>query len=74
MCGCLLHAPYWGLTHNPGMCPDWESNLQPFGLQAGTQSTEPYQSGLYICFIRICQEQFAYFVPCQQGTKVASVT
>ena len=20
-------------THNLGMCPDWDSNLQPFGLQ-----------------------------------------
>ena len=32
-------------AHNPGMCPDWESNQRPFGLQAGTQSTEPHQSG-----------------------------
>ena len=22
------------LAHNPGMCPDWESNQWPFGLQA----------------------------------------
>ena len=34
------------LAHNPGMCPDWESNQQPFGSQAGTQSTEPHQPGL----------------------------
>ena len=34
------------LAHNPGMCPDWESNQQPFGLQAGAQSTEPHQPGL----------------------------
>ena len=34
-------------AHNPGMCPDWESNQRPFGSQAGTQSTEPYQPGLY---------------------------
>ena len=27
------------------MLPDWESNPQPFGLQAGTQSTEPHQPG-----------------------------
>ena len=26
MCGCLSHAPYWDLAHNPGLCPDWESN------------------------------------------------
>ena len=30
---------------NPGTCPDWESIQQPFGLQAGTQSTEPHQPG-----------------------------
>ena len=39
--------PTGDLDHNPGMCPDWESNFRPFGSQAGTQSTEPYQSGLY---------------------------
>ena len=40
------HRPPTGdLVHNPGMCPDWESNQQPFGLQAGAQSTEPHQPG-----------------------------
>ena len=34
------------LAHNPGLCLDWESNLQPFGSQAYAQSTELYQSGL----------------------------
>ena len=38
------------LAHNPGMCPDWESNRQPLSLQASTQSTEPHQPGL-ACFI-----------------------
>ena len=33
MCGCLSHAPYWGLDLNPGTCCDWESNQQPFGSQ-----------------------------------------
>ena len=28
------------LAPNPGMCSDWELNWQPFGSQAGTQSTE----------------------------------
>ena len=42
MCGCLSHAPYQG----PGMCPNWESNRQPFGSRAGTQSTEPHHLGL----------------------------
>ena len=26
-------APTGDLACNPGMCPDWESNWQPFGLQ-----------------------------------------
>ena len=26
VCGCLSHAPYRGLAHNPGICPDWELN------------------------------------------------
>ena len=34
------------LACNPGMCSDWESNQRPFGSQADTQSTEPYQPGL----------------------------
>ena len=52
MCGCFLHAPYWGsnLAHNPGMCPDWELNQQPCGSQDSTQSTEPHQPGLYYDF------------------------
>ena len=42
-------APLTGdLACNPGMCPDWESNQQPFGLQAGTQSTELHQPGLIL--------------------------
>ena len=37
-------------AHNPSMCPDWEWNPWPFGLQSGTQSTEPHQPGLKIAF------------------------
>ena len=33
-------------VYNRGMCPDWESNRQPFGSQAGAQSTELHQPGL----------------------------
>ena len=50
MCGCLSCAPTRDLAHNPGMCPDWESNQLPFGLQVGTQSTEPHQPGQFLCF------------------------
>ena len=39
-------APHGDLASNPGMCPDWESNPQPFGSQAGTESTEPHQPGV----------------------------
>ena len=46
-CVAASHVPPTGnLAHNPGMCPDWESNWSPFDLQASTQSTEPHQSGL----------------------------
>ena len=34
------------LAFNPGMCPDWELNWQPFSLQASIQSTELHQPGL----------------------------
>ena len=47
-CVVASHAPPTGdLAWNPGMCPDWESNWGPFGLQASTQSTELHQSGRY---------------------------
>ena len=46
MCGCLSHASLTGdLAHSPGMCPDWESNQGPFGLQVSAQSTELHQPG-----------------------------
>ena len=31
---------------DPGMCPDGESNCQPFSLQGNDQPTEPHQPGL----------------------------
>ena len=39
-------SPAGDLAHNPGTSSDWESNQQPFGLQASTQSTEPHQPGI----------------------------
>ena len=49
-CVVASHVPPTGdLAHNPGMCPDWESNPRTFGLQAGAQSTEPHQPGPF-CF------------------------
>ena len=46
---CAL--PNGALACNPGMCPDWESNQQPCGLQASDQSTEPQQPGLTATFL-----------------------
>ena len=40
-----LTPPTGNLAHNPGICPDWESNLRPFGSQAGAQPTEPHRPG-----------------------------
>ena len=37
--------PTGDLVCNPSMCPDWELNQWPFDSQAGTQLTEPHQSG-----------------------------
>ena len=42
--------PTGDLACNPGMCPDWESNQQPFGSQASAQSTQPHQPGLFLLF------------------------
>ena len=46
--------PTGDLAHNPGMCPDWELNQRPFGLQAGTQPTEPHQPGQCFQFFYLC--------------------
>ena len=39
------------LACNPGMCPDWEPNQRPFGLQSGAKSTEPHQPGQLLCLL-----------------------
>ena len=38
-------SPTGDLVCDPGTCSGWESNLQPFGSQTRTQSTEPHQPG-----------------------------
>ena len=40
-----LVGPPLGTWPATQMCPGWEPNQRPFGLQAGTQSTEPQQPG-----------------------------
>ena len=41
----LIRPTTRDLACNSGMCPDWESNQQPFSSQAGTQSIKPHQPG-----------------------------
>ena len=41
------------LACNLGMCHDWESKQRPFGLQAGTESTEPHQPAINSYFKHI---------------------
>ena len=53
-CVVASHVSRTGdLACNPGICPDWESNHQPFDSQAGTQSTELHQLGLLSIFLKI---------------------
>ena len=54
----LAHTPSWNQTpqpgHVPGICPDQESNWQPFVVQDNAQPTEPHRSGQnsgYFCVI-----------------------
>ena len=51
-CAVATGAPPTGdLAHNPGVCPDWESNRRHSGFQAGTQCTEPHQPGWLMLFV-----------------------
>ena len=51
-------SPTGDPARNPGMCPDWESNWRHFGLQTGTQSTEPHQPELF-GFCMVCIHLFS---------------
>ena len=52
MCGCLSHGPSLAstgdLARNPGMCPDWELNRQPFGLQPTFNPLSYTSQGLFL--------------------------
>ena len=40
-----------GWTQNPGMCPEWESNPQPFGYLLDALTTDPHRPGQnYVSF------------------------
>ena len=42
------------LAHNPGMYPDWGLNWQPFGWQAGVQSTPARDKGSDLTCLLLC--------------------
>ena len=47
-CVVASHASTTGnLAHNPGMCPDWELNRQPFDSQADTQPLSLTSQGYF---------------------------
>ena len=69
MCGASHMPPTGDMARNPRMCPNRESNWQPFSFQTGTQSTEPHQPGLlFQIFIFPCLSLFFsslfYFPSC----------
>ena len=48
-------------THNPGMCPDQESNQQPFALQDDAQPTEPHRSKpIHPIRMKVSQEAWTF--------------
>ena len=51
MCGSLI-APTGHLAHNPDMCPNWESNWWPFGLQP-TLNPLSYTNRGFKCIIKV---------------------
>ena len=38
--------PTGDLAHNPGLCPDWESNWRPFGLQSDNPLSHTNQGNI----------------------------
>ena len=46
-CVAASRTPLTGdLARSLGMCSNWDSNQQPFDVQASIQSTKPHQPGL----------------------------
>ena len=49
------------LACNPGMCPDWESNLWPFGLQPTLNPLSYTSQGLFLFLKIVVQVQSSPF-------------
>ena len=58
--GCLPLTPRQGIictrardrSHNPGMCSEWESHMQPFGYGTVLQPIEPHQLACTFVFFK----------------------
>ena len=51
MYGCFSCGPTGDLACNPGMCPYWESNPQPFGLQPVLSPLSYASQGRIVLFL-----------------------
>ena len=70
-CAVASHTPPTGDLTWPAiqaLCPDWESNWQPFGSQAGTQFTEPHrpEKDLYFLYKELLQTNKTIVEKCQR--------
>ena len=75
----LARVPTRDPARNPGMCSDWELNLQQFGLQDHAQPSAPCWSGhiysvyrekstyKWTCTVRICVVQGSAVLPAPHG-------
>ena len=52
----IIYTPTWDQTCHLAMCPDQESNLQPFGIWNDTSTSWATQPGLSVLFLslRLC--------------------
>ena len=53
-----LAPPTGDLACNLVICPEWESNRQPFGFQAGAESTELHKPGLLLDLL-LCTRHYS---------------
>ena len=70
----LQRAPTGDQTHNPGICSDWESNLQPFALWYDTQPAEPHWSGKFFLInviLYLDQEVYDFIDPNTEDVAVS---
>ena len=64
MCGCLSHTLYCGtvLAQNPGMCPNWESNWQPFGSRVALNPLSHTSQGFFIYLDALILENIYIYI------------